>query len=86
MDLFWYCEGDAIRQIQMEKIESIAALKDSQSQNKAKLQLEQLKILKFTTLIDVDREELEGIETAIIAVIPQIVKVFEVKVVIIKVR
>lgn len=73
-------------QFQMEKIEAIVALEDSQSQNKARLQLRQLKILMFTTLVDADREELECIERAIIVVIPQIVKVFEVKVVIIKVR
>lgn len=73
-------------QFQMEKIEAIVALEDSQSQNKARLQLRQLKILMFTTLVDADREELECIERAIIAMIPQIVKVIEVKVVIVKVR
>lgn len=73
-------------QFQTEKIEAIVALEDSQSQNKARLQLRQLKILMFTTLVDADREELECIERAIIAMIPQIVKVIEVKVVIVKVR
>lgn len=72
--------------IQVDKIELIVELEDSQSQNKVTLQLTQLTILKFTALVDVDHEELECIERAIIVMIRSIIKVFKVKVVTIKAR